>query len=171
MITIRDYASDVGVSYEAVRQQVKRYSKELEGHIHQDGRKQYLDDTAVAFLNEKRAKNPVVIYDKDRGQKVQDLEAENKALLVALNAAKDRIIELQGVQAQLVAAEATQLLLEESRDEYKEQAEKKGQEAAEAALRAQEFQQALNAAEREKNAVQAEFEAYKALPWWKKIKK
>lgn len=159
MITIRDYASDVGVSYEAVRQQIKRYSKELKGHIHQDGRTQFLDDAAVSFLNEKRAKNPVVVYDKGRDQRLQELEEENKDLWKALNEAKDKVIELVGAQAQLEIAQKTQLLLEESRDEYKEQAKKAAQEASE------EHQRAITL-ENEKKALEAEIEALKKRSWW-----
>ena len=33
MISLKDYAKNKGVSYEAVRKQVSRYREELEGHI------------------------------------------------------------------------------------------------------------------------------------------
>ena len=55
MISIKDYAKNKGVSYEAVRKQVNRYKDELDGHIHKQNRTQYLDDEAVTFLDSKRA--------------------------------------------------------------------------------------------------------------------
>ena len=50
LISIKDYAKNNRISYEAVRQQVKRYSAELAGHIVKDGRQQFLDEEAVLFL-------------------------------------------------------------------------------------------------------------------------
>lgn len=99
MITIKDYAKESGVSYEAVRQRIKRYEKELEGHIHRQGRIQYLDDVAVAFLNEHRLLNPTVLYDRGAGedfralqQELQDAKAEAKDYWEQLKK-KDNIIE------------------------------------------------------------------------------
>lgn len=63
MITIKDYAHSKGITYEAVRAQLHRYAKELDGLIVKQGRTQFLTDEAVAFLDAKRASNPVVIKD------------------------------------------------------------------------------------------------------------
>ena len=54
-LTIKEYASSRGVSYEAVRMQLKRYGQQLDGFIERQGRTQYLTDEAVAFLDSKRA--------------------------------------------------------------------------------------------------------------------
>lgn len=56
VISLRDYAAQKGITYEAVRQQVVRYKDELEGHIIKDGRQQFLDEEAVSFLDAKRQK-------------------------------------------------------------------------------------------------------------------
>ena len=48
-VSLKDYAEQKRVSYEAVRQQVIRYKKELGNHIIRDGRQQFLDEEAVAF--------------------------------------------------------------------------------------------------------------------------
>lgn len=61
MISIKDYAAQKNVSYEAVRKQIKRYETQLDGHLERVGRTLYLDDDAVAFLDDKRKKNPVVV--------------------------------------------------------------------------------------------------------------
>ena len=44
MITIKDYAKQKGVSYEAIRKQIKRYEDELEGHLVKQNRFLMLDD-------------------------------------------------------------------------------------------------------------------------------
>lgn len=54
MISLKDYAKNKNVSYEAVRKQVNCYKTELERHIHKVNRTQYLDDEAVPFLDSKR---------------------------------------------------------------------------------------------------------------------
>ena len=76
MISIKDYAKETGVSYEAVRQRIKRYEADLDGHIHRQGRVQFLDDVAVAFLNEHRLQNPTVVYDRAAGEEFRELKAE-----------------------------------------------------------------------------------------------
>ena len=65
MVSIRDYAKMNNVSYEAIRQQVKRYEDELNGHIIKQNRTQFLDDVAVDILDQHRKENPVVIINKD----------------------------------------------------------------------------------------------------------
>ena len=54
MVSLKEYAKNKGVSYEAVRKQVNRYKDELKGHISKVNRTQYLDEEAVAFLDSKR---------------------------------------------------------------------------------------------------------------------
>lgn len=107
MISMKDYATLHNISYEAVRKQVKRYETELQGHISKVGRTNYLDDEAVAFLDEKRSKNPIVIVDEEKKDQIQRLSDENKQLLIKivqlqdeLNGEKDLVKDLQ---AQLIA--------------------------------------------------------------------
>lgn len=76
MISLKDYAAQRNITYEAVRKSVTRYKEELEGHIVVTDRTQYLDDEAVAFLDERRKKNPVVIIQQDKDEKIQRLEEE-----------------------------------------------------------------------------------------------
>ena len=65
MISFKEYATDHRISYEAVRKQVSRYEKELSGHIEKRNRKQYLDDYAVKFLDERRNSNVVAVLSDD----------------------------------------------------------------------------------------------------------
>lgn len=125
MISLKDYAKECGVTYEAVRQQVKRYQTDLEGHIHRQGKTQYLDDAAVAILDSHRSEKPMVVYEAGYDR----LAAENEELKRKLEQARDKIIDVQdrlliaeGAQARLEAAEVQQKLLMEARDDYKAEA-------------------------------------------------
>ena len=50
MISLKDYAKNKNVSYEAVRKQVNRYKTELEGHIHKVNRTQYMSFWLLATV-------------------------------------------------------------------------------------------------------------------------
>lgn len=135
MISIKDYASDSGVSYEAVRKQIKRYREELDGHVRTEGRVQYLDDVAVAFLNEHRSKNPLVVGDSitEREKEQYKADAEYyRGLYETELAERARLSEenskLHQAQALLAVADQQRHLIEASRDEYKIDAERKGEE-------------------------------------------
>ena len=179
MISMKDYAKANGITYEAVRAQVKRYREQLDDHIIQDGRTQYLDDIAVAFLDEKRQKNPVVVYQQGKDERIEELESNEKAMLVKIAAQADRIAELAQWKAdkalEIASAEQTRLLLTAAEQEKKllegfvadakaeiavlsdEKAKAEGQ-ALEASERAQKAQDELTAA-------LAELADRKAHPW------
>ena len=80
-ISIKDYAKQKGVTYEAIRKQISRYKNELEGHIVVDHRRQLLDETAVAILDKHREGNPVIVYQQDKDEELQNLRDENNNLL------------------------------------------------------------------------------------------
>lgn len=92
MITIKQYAKDKNVTYEAVRQQVVRYKKELDGHVFKEKRTQYLDDYAIEFLDNKRAENPVVILESGKDEEIERLSKENKLLLLKITELQDMLL-------------------------------------------------------------------------------
>lgn len=155
MVTIRDYAGQRGVTYEAVRQQIKRYRPELEGHIHQEGRTQYLDDAAVAILDNYRAKNPVVVYEKGREDRIKELEAALDEYKTRLISVQEQLLQMGDMRVQLQAAETRQLLLEESREEFKARAAAAEQEAA--------------AAKAELDDARAELNRLKNRSFWQRV--
>lgn len=53
MKTLKEYANENHITYEAIRQQVKRYEKELGNHIKKIKRTKYLDEFAIEFLDKK----------------------------------------------------------------------------------------------------------------------
>ena len=160
VVSLKDYAAQKNVSYEAVRQQVVRYKDELAGHVIRDGRQQLLDEDAIAFLDAKRMKNPVAIIQMDKDERIEALEAQVKALLAKTADQADRISALAEWKADkaLLIAEAEQhrLALQDAQNEkaalqhdYNQAIETIEQTQKEAA---QSRQKALEAAERETQA-------------------
>ncbi|WP_303063816.1 hypothetical protein [Acidaminococcus massiliensis] len=125
MITIKDYAKQKGVSYEAIRKQIKRYDTELEGHLIKQNRFLMLDDEAVQFLDGKRSENPVIVYEQNKDEELEQLRQENKMLLIQMNTVQD---QLGKVQQKLIAEMSTTKLLTQEKVqylEYKVQSEQK----------------------------------------------
>lgn len=198
MISFKDYAKQNGITYEAVRAQVKRFSAELEAHIVRDGRQQLLDDEAVAFLDSRRASNPVVIYQQDKDEQIEELKAENLRLLRKQEVLRDQLDEfhqlrieqegakllLAAAQEQMSARERAVILREasfdqelaEARQEASEGAQKAAEEKAaqELAKVEQAHQEALTAAQGREDALReyaAALEAWSALSRWKRRNK
>ena len=139
-ISIRDYAKEQHITYEAARKQVRRYEAELEGHTYKQGRTQYIDDYAVELLNNHRRQNPVIIVQQDKDDELQQLRQENKALLQQVAALQDKLLTAR--ENAVEAAKQTVML-----------------EAAQADK---------DRLEREKAALQDELAAARR-PWWQKI--
>ena len=112
MITLRDYANQKSISYEAVRRQIKRYSSELEGHITKQGRTRFLDDEAVSFLEEHRQDNAVSVQNNIAS--LAKLEEENKMLLQKIAALQEMIISRDETIKQL-QADKMQMLEDKNR--------------------------------------------------------
>lgn len=122
MVSLKDYAKNKGVSYEAVRKQVSRYKTELDGHIHKVNRTQYLDDEAVAFLDSKRTESPVILLQMDKDEEIQRLSNENKALLIKIAELQDALLKEKDT-VKLLQEEKIALL--EAKQEKQEEPEKK----------------------------------------------
>jgi len=93
MITIKDYAAQKRVTYEAVRKQINRYKEELGEHLIKQGRTQYLDDEGVAFLDEKRQNNPIIIFEHDKDEQIDQLQQDNEKLKALVAELQSQIIE------------------------------------------------------------------------------
>ena len=94
MVSLRGYEKKKNVSYEAIRQKVKRYEDELNGHIIKQNRTQFLDDVAVDILDQHRKENPVVIINQDTDSRLKQLEDENKNLLIKVAQQSYKIFQL-----------------------------------------------------------------------------
>ena len=95
MTSIKEFARIENISYEAVRQQIKRYENELQGHLFKEGRTRYLDDWAMDFLREKKKKNPIIIQQYDHAAEIEQLKLEKEQLLMQLNLVQNQLIESQ----------------------------------------------------------------------------
>lgn len=142
--SIKDYAKSRKITYEAARQQVKRYEKELQGHIHRQNRTQYLDDYAVELLDDHRQQNPVVVVNQDRDAELEQLRSENKTLLQQVAMLQDKLLTAQ--ESAIEAAKQTVLL-----------------DAAQADKAA--LQERVKELEAERDAARQEA----AKPWYKKL--
>lgn len=175
LISLKDYAKMKNITYEAVRKSVVRYREELEGHIIVEGKTQYLDEYAVAFLDEKRQKNPVVIIQESKDERIAALEAENAELLRKYAA----VAEWKAENAEKIAqADNTLLLLDSTKasleaetaariasDEKANQAYQETMEAVDRSIKAEEAMEAANRRTADLEAAWAEFDK---LPFWKK---
>lgn len=133
LVTLKQYAEEHKISYEAVRKQVIRYAEELSDHIIKKDRTQYLDPWAVEFLTNRRRESPIVLMNMDQSEENERLKEEVESLRVKLMTAqnellkeKDRIIELQDEAKKTLEDRARYTaLLEESKakDEKLKEAE------------------------------------------------
>lgn len=113
VLTLKQYAEEQKITYEAVRKQVVRYSEELSGHVIRKNRTQYLDEFAVNFLSERRRESPVVLVTQDQGERIEELtnqleHLKSKLMEVQteLLKAQDRIISLQDEAKSMIEAKA-----------------------------------------------------------------
>lgn len=131
VISLKDYAKNNNISYEAVRKQVVRYAAELGEHLIRDGRQQFLDEEAVAFLDEKRKKNPVVLYEIAKDEEIDRLEEQNKNLLLELASVQKQLIKAQE-DMRILNEQNSKIALLEADNEAAMQRAKKAEDRAEA---------------------------------------
>ena len=111
LLTIREYAKQKHVTYEAVRKQIQKYKDdELKDHIIQKNKTQYLDEYAIDFLDNRRRESPVMLYQMNQDEEIQRLTEENKNLLLKLTEVQDALIK---AKEQSLLAEQQKLLLED----------------------------------------------------------
>ena len=113
MITVKEFAKKQHRTVQAVYQSIDRYKIQLDGHIQKIGRTSYLDDDAVAFLESKREQNPVVIYQQDKDEELEQLrknadvmKAKIAELQEKINKGQENYIALQAENAELRALPA-----------------------------------------------------------------
>lgn len=124
LITIKEYAKQNNISYEAVRKQIQKYKdNELQEHIIKNNRTQYLDEYAVDFLNNRRKESPVIIAQMDKDEEIQRLYDENKALLLKIAELQDLLLKEKDNVKQLQQDKIA--LLEANQEEQTQQPEQK----------------------------------------------
>lgn len=136
--TLKEFADQHGISYEAARKSFARYEADLEGHTITKDRTRMLDEYAVKFLEEKRRSNPVVVVNEDAREEIrkqaEEIESLKAQLLAAQNEllaaqqaclkVKDRVIELQETaRAALIMKEDLERQKQETEDLREQQKE------------------------------------------------
>lgn len=123
-MTIREYADSRQVTYEAVRQLIKKLSGELDGHITKQGRTRYLDNEAVRILDDRRKGSRVsVIKAKvtENEDTIDQLKNEIILLQKQLLEAKDTLRLASENVARLEAVSDTNKRLQAEIDTYKDE--------------------------------------------------
>lgn len=109
-MSMRDYSRQRAVTYEAVRAQVARYKKELDGHtFKEDGSKKImLDDFAVKFLDKHRQQRTVIVKaSEDETQKEIDrLRQQVEQLQTELFKTEKELLDLHKSREKLIADNA-----------------------------------------------------------------
>lgn len=124
LLTIRQFAEQEMVSYEAVRRQLERYKDDLQGHIIRKGNTRFLDETAVNFLSEKRKDNPIIESKRNYQGEIEQLQEQVENLKIKLLEAQQKIINLHELETE----NAKNKLLLELKNEQIEQDRQRMQE-------------------------------------------
>lgn len=124
IISIKQFAEEQNVSYEAIRKQIVRYSEDLKEHIIRKNRTQYLDEWAIDFLKKKRRENPVILLNQDKDEEIDFLKSQIESLKNQLMSAqnellteKDKVIALQAEANKAIETKAkNEFLLEDNKE-------------------------------------------------------
>ena len=117
MVTIKEYASVRNISYEAVRQSIKRHSAELGDHIFKQGRTTCLDDQAVEILDNYRVTRAVKISAQEVTEQNEYIDQLKDQIMQLQN----RVIELEKDQNKAIEAKVRYELLTEKASAQEEQ--------------------------------------------------
>ena len=168
MVTIKEYASVRNISYEAVRQSIKRHSAELGDHIFKQGRTTCLDDQAVEILDNYRVTRAVKISAQEVTEQNEYIDQLKDQIMQLQN----RVIELEKDQNKAIEAKVRYELLTEKASAQEEQIGALQAEASEyhdkLILKEAEAKDLLvkwNMAERVNTALHNELRENKMHPW------
>lgn len=120
LITIKEYAKNKNVSYEAVRKQLQKYKgeEELKNHIIKKKNTQYLDTYAVEFLDKRRRENAVILIQSDKDEELNRLTNENKTLLLKVAELQNELLKEKD-QVKVLQNEKIELLEERHKESEK----------------------------------------------------
>ena len=191
MITVKEFAKKQHRTVQAVYQSIDRYKIQLDGHIQKIGRTSYLDDDAVAFLESKREQNPVVIYQQDKDEELEQLrknadvmKAKIAELQEKINKGQENYIALQAENAELRALPAetekklaiAEVELKNANEKIDEKDQKIAEQKGEIEEKAAQLKTTQEDAERQKQASQKELDRLTeelrkeaSKTWWQKL--
>lgn len=179
LMTLKQFADSKSISYEAVRKQVSRYHKELQGHIVTKNRTQYLDEWAISFLSERRRESPIVLLTEDQGDKIAELTEQVEALKAQLLkvqddliTSKDRIISMQDESRKLAEVQANYNMLLESHSLQEKRIKDMESDLTRADLQHEADQKRMDELQQERDDLKAEANSYQRsiFGFYRKIK-
>ena len=81
-MTLKDYASSRGITYEAVRQLVKKLRPGIDEHITKSGRTRILDDIAVKMLDDRRNESKVSVIHTDTSNQIETIDQLKNEIII-----------------------------------------------------------------------------------------
>lgn len=174
MTSLKKYAEEHKISYEAVRKQVNRYAEELSGHIIKQDRTQYLDPWAVEFLTNRRRESPIVMVSMEQSEENERLKEEIELLRAKLMTAqnellntqnellkeKDRVISLQDEARKTIEDRTKYTALLEDSKAKDEKLKEAGDQIETLRKEKEEDQRKIEDLQRERDEAQAEAQSF-----------
>jgi len=165
--TIKQFAEEQHVTYEAIRKQLTRYADDLDGHIVKKNRKQYLDEYAVEFLKEKRRESPLILIKPDDVGMIEELKSQVETLKVQLLSAqnellkeKDRVIALQDETKKSLEAQVKYTALLEDNKAKDEKLKETEAELSRSRVQVEEGQKTIETLQKERDEAQSEVQSF-----------
>lgn len=93
VLSLVQYCDNNKVSYEAIRRQIARYKKELEGHVSTQNRTRYLDEYAQDFLDQHRRVQSLILKEDTRA--LDDLRKGKELAELQLIECQNKLAESQ----------------------------------------------------------------------------
>lgn len=101
MLTVKEYAEKQGKSVQSVYKQIRGKEKAvaLDGHIHlirvNNRMIRLLDEEAIRVLDEASKQSVQIVEQSNDRERIEELERENKALLIKISELQDALISEQ----------------------------------------------------------------------------
>lgn len=126
-MTIKEYATSRGVSYETCRRQVAAAKKKaLKGHLTYQGKQTILDDFAIEYLDQHRQPRNVVVAasSEETQRELERLHNQVHQLQAELQKRTDRINELLEEKTLLIEDKTRKEIAEKELSEVKQELSK-----------------------------------------------
>lgn len=156
VMTIRQFAEDQHVSYEAIRRQLVIYRKQLEGHIIRDKQYKLLDEYAVEFLRTKRRHSPIVAINQEREETIDTLKNNLVSAQNMIVELQQQLDEMKNLKLAMIETETRYKMALEQLTQEKELLAQAKEQAEEARAETEAARQALDSEREKLYAVRAE---------------
>lgn len=160
LVTLREFAKEKKISYEAVRKQLIKYAEELEEHIVMVDGTRYLDEYAQSFLSERRRQSPIVVKIEDAQTDSDERAKEVESLRSELMQMQKRVIQLQDEARNALEEKIRYKLMLEDHEAMKQRLEDSEARAALAREDLSKVQRTLDETARQLDEARREADSY-----------